>query len=348
MKIAIIGAGIFGVTSAIHLSKFHNVDLFEEKNDILQCASGINQYRLHRGYHYPRSEDTAQSANKSEIIFKEEFSEAIIDDVDHYYCIANKNSLTKKSEYLNFCERQSLEYEISELDIIDKSKIDLCVKVKENLFDPIKLRELCWRKLKKNNVNVFTKNNIHVDSLQTYDYIIIATYANLNSPLNNSNNNPIKCQFELCEKPIVKIPTSLNKKSIVIMDGPFMCIDPYGTTNFSVLGNVKYAIHHSNVGNFPEIPKEFNGLLNNGVIKNPKITNFELFKKSGAEFIPDLKNVEHIGSMYTIRTVLPNVEKTDERPTLVKKIKNNVISIFSGKIGNCVEAANQVKKIIDE
>ena len=56
--------------------------------------------------------------------------------------------------------------------------------------------------------------------------------------------------------------------------------------------------------------------------------------------------MEHIGSMYTIRTVLPNVEKTDERPTLVNKIQNNVITVFSGKIGNCIEAANQVDALI--
>ena len=56
--------------------------------------------------------------------------------------------------------------------------------------------------------------------------------------------------------------------------------------------------------------------------------------------------MEHIGSMYTIRTVLPNVEKTDTRPTLVNKINDNIITVFSGKIGNCIEAANQVESLI--
>jgi len=67
MKIAIIGGGIFGVTTAIRLSRNHDVDLFEQNSDILQSASGINQYRLHRGYHYPRSTDTAISAKNSEL-----------------------------------------------------------------------------------------------------------------------------------------------------------------------------------------------------------------------------------------------------------------------------------------
>ena len=34
MKIAIIGAGFFGATAALKLSKYHDVDLFEKKNDI--------------------------------------------------------------------------------------------------------------------------------------------------------------------------------------------------------------------------------------------------------------------------------------------------------------------------
>ncbi len=46
MKIAIIGAGFFGATAALKLSKYHDVDLFEKKNDILNGASKINQFRI--------------------------------------------------------------------------------------------------------------------------------------------------------------------------------------------------------------------------------------------------------------------------------------------------------------
>ena len=55
MKIAIIGAGFFGATIALKLSKKHTVDLFEKEKDILNGASKINQFRFHMGFHYPRS-----------------------------------------------------------------------------------------------------------------------------------------------------------------------------------------------------------------------------------------------------------------------------------------------------
>ena len=61
--------------------------------------------------------------------------------------------------------------------------------------------------------------------------------------------------------------------------------------------------------------------------------------------MPGLARAEHIGSMFTFRTVLPNLEKTDARPTFVTKIDDKTVTVFSGKIGTCVEAAEEVLKI---
>lgn len=89
MKIAVVGAGIFGITSAIKLAQEghkvdlyerNKVDLYERNSDILSAASGINQYRLHRGYHYPRSKSTALSSKYSEDSFRKEYGEAILDN----------------------------------------------------------------------------------------------------------------------------------------------------------------------------------------------------------------------------------------------------------------------------
>jgi len=347
MKIAVIGGGIFGVTTAIRLAENHSVDLFEKNSDILQSASGINQYRLHRGYHYPRSSDTAFSSIKSEILFKNEFNEAIIDTNEHYYCISKNDSLTSREQYLDFCTKLNLDFKETNLDIINNSNVSLTIKAKECLFDPNILKEICWKKLKSKGVNVFLNQFVSDEIFQNYDFVIIATYSNTNLQLEKFPDFLQDFQFEICEKPVVSLPSELNKKSIVIMDGPFMCIDPFGNSNHFVLGNVVHAIHHTNIGKFPHIPKTFEPLLDNGVIQKPPVTNFEKFVDTGSKFIPQLKNAEHIGSMFTIRTVLPKVEQTDARPTIVRKISKNIISIFSGKIGNCVDASIQVEKLIN-
>jgi hypothetical protein len=347
MKIAVIGGGIFGVTTAIKLANNHDVDLYERNSDILGSASGINQYRLHRGYHYPRSSETALSSLKSEMLFKAEFPEAILNKFDHYYCISKNDSLTSKNDYIDFCNQLNLDFEEVNLDILNNSNISLTIKAKESLFDPNILKIICWKKLKSKNVNVMLNHLVTDEIFSSYDKVIISTYANTNSLLKNFPEFIQDFQFEICEKPIVSFPSSMDAKSIVIMDGPFMCIDPFGNSNQFVLGNVVHAIHHTNIGKLPKIPKYFESVLNRGIIRNPKITNFKKFQESGSKFFPLFEKASHLGSMFTIRTVLPKIEKTDARPTFVRKISDNVISIFSGKIGNCIDASLQVEKIIE-
>ena len=65
MNIAIIGAGFFGCTTAIVLSKKHKIDLYESSDIILNGASRANQFRFHYGFHYPKSKKTVNEINKS-------------------------------------------------------------------------------------------------------------------------------------------------------------------------------------------------------------------------------------------------------------------------------------------
>lgn len=59
-SIALAGAGIYGATVAIRLAEHgHHVRRFDPLG-ILRAASAINQYRVHAGYHYPRSLETIQ------------------------------------------------------------------------------------------------------------------------------------------------------------------------------------------------------------------------------------------------------------------------------------------------
>tara|TARA_Y100001936_G_C16092555_1_gene687795 strand:+ start:5056 stop:6099 length:1044 start_codon:yes stop_codon:yes gene_type:complete len=347
MKIAIVGGGIFGVASALVLAKNHDVHIFEKNSDLLIGASGANQYRVHRGYHYPRSPETVDGIISSEDSFKEMFSESILTNFEHFYCIAKENSLTTAEEFLSFCKRFNLEYEQAELDIIDKNKINLCLKVKESVYDPDRLRKICINKLKEMSVNVHLESNFRLTDFENFDRVINCTYSNLNTLLEHIPSSQQEYQFELCEKPVVKLPDSFKEKSVVVMDGPFMCIDPLGNSGFHVLCNVVHEIHKTNIGKFPDIDDRYLDLVDQGIVKNPQITNFQEFISTAKEFFPEISSAKHIGSMFTYRAVPPRVEKTDERPTIVKEVDSKVINIFSGKITTCVEAAKVVEKIIE-
>ena len=50
--------------------------------------------------------------------------------------------------------------------------------------------------------------------------------------------------------------------------------------------------------------------------------------------------------MFTMRVVPPYVEDTDERPTMVRVVNEQIITVFSGKITTCVDAAKDINKLI--
>mgnify|MGYP001560344121 CR=1 FL=1 len=347
MKIAVVGAGIFGITTAVRLSRNHSVDIFERYDDIMKGASGINQFRMHKGYHYPRSYDTALDCMKAQKSFRREYGDAMMDDFENYYCLAKEGSLTTKDQYLKFCDKLNLDYSQGNLDLVNKEKIDLCLKVKESLIDPFRIKEICSRRIKERGINLLLNKKASMEMLEGYDYIIISTYSNMNSLLGSYPASQKDYQFELCEKLVLELPEVFNNKSIVIIDGPLFCVDPYGRSGKFLMGNVVHAIHEANIGKFPKIDDRYSKMLDSGIIKKPQVTKFREFIESAAEFMPEIKKAKHVGSMFTIRTVLPYIEKTDARPTIVEKIDNRIITVFSGKIPTCVDAAESIEKMID-
>lgn len=346
MRCAVIGGGIFGVTSALKLAAAgHAVVLFEKESDILQAASGINQYRLHRGYHYPRSHDTIASCLTAEPLFRMFYDEAVmLDEIDHYYCIARQGSFVSGDEYIAVCDQHGLEYERRMPPVMDQSQITLSIKVREALIDPVALRRICHQRLRAAGVELRCGQAVTLADVADFDRRVLALYAASNMGLPSDDQRAY--QFELCEKLVVQLPASFAGLSVVIMDGPFTCIDPFGRTGYHVMGNVVHAIHATNVGPRPEIPDDLASYLNQGVIEHPARTNFERFMETARQFMPSIVAAEHIGSMYTVRTVLPRVEATDERPTLVRRLDERTVQIFSGKFGNCVEAANRVVELM--
>ena len=348
MRIAVVGGGIFGTTAAWMLAKEgHRVDLYEKEKDILQAASGINQYRLHQGYHYPRSKETILLAKEGQKSFRAAYGEAVIEDpIEHYYCVAKEKSFLSAAQCCAIWDECELPYQKHKLNLINPKNIALTVKVKEQLMDPEKLRELSWRKLRANGVNVFLNTKAKEENIDRYDFVVIATYANNNAFLSKFPHAKKQYQFELCEKPVLKLPPKFANKSAMVLDGPFMNFNPFGRSDHFVMGHVVHAIHHKNIGEYPEIPPQFKTLLNRGVIVNPPITNIKKMLTAAEKFFPGIgKGARHIGAMFTIRTVPPYREHDDARPTLVEQINKRLVLVFSGKIVTCADAAKQVVAI---
>ena len=344
-KALVIGGGVFGLTSAIELSNNgYLVDVKEKSNTIMGGASSINQYRLHKGYHYPRSKETAQECLDGLYSFKRKYEDCVVNgDITHMYSIASEDSLINGDEYKEFLDDMKLSYKERE----PMPNCDLTIVADEELFCPKKLTESLEKKIQSSYINV--ELNTEVIDLEywkkEYDVVVIATYSDINQLLDDKK----WYQFELCEKPVVKLPKIFENTSIVIMDGPFMCLDPY-QDEYHVLGNVKEAIHVWNEGTEPFWPHEYTKYLNKGLIKNPKpeLTKIDKFIESGVKYFGDeFADLEHIGSMYTFRAVLANRDHDDARPTLVNHEGDNVYTLFSGKIDTCVNAGRELMRTIN-
>lgn len=145
VKAAVIGGGVFGSTAAVDLAQVGlQVDLFETHPDILTGATQRNQARLHRGYHYPRSDSTAAAAQAGFSEFRERYFTAI-QERQHHYVVAPDSKVTAE-QYLAFCDRLRLPYEV----VSKPSHVhtaDLIVRVPEAFIDVAVLRRLLRRDL---------------------------------------------------------------------------------------------------------------------------------------------------------------------------------------------------------
>ncbi|QND61752.1 FAD-dependent oxidoreductase [Mesorhizobium huakuii] len=347
-RVAVVGGGIFGSTVALYAARNgHNVVLIESRHNLLEAASAINQYRLHKGYHYPRSVETAKAAARAYSSFVREYAAALVERDCHYYAIAKENSLTTDQQYEAFCQVVGLSYKRNrDNPLLNMSNIAAVYLAWEARYDPVLLRDLIYRKLRTAGVQLALGSAVDHDIRNDYDIVVVAAYAKNNELCVHFDVPTCLYQYEICEKPVVRLPAMFARQSIVVLDGPFMCLDPFANTGLHVLGNVTHGIHHSNIGYAAAVPPLLEPLLNRGVVSTPDVTNFARFISSGTPYIPGLAEAEHVGSMYTIRTVLPHRDSDDARPTAVDKVADNVLRVFSGKIVNCVDAANTVVGLI--
>ena len=76
------------------------------------------------------------------LTYCKEYEEALIKNADHYYCIAKEKSLVSGRQFLDFCDECELEYQQADLGCVNPDSVQLIVKVKESLIDPIILRKI--------------------------------------------------------------------------------------------------------------------------------------------------------------------------------------------------------------
>lgn len=341
-SIGVIGAGIFGVSAALELSRLNAaVTLYERRDDLLGGTSARNLFRLHRGYHYPRDPATAQQARDGYTSFVGTFGAAVTTTVSHHYAIASRRSRTSPDEFRAHCDRLGLRAQPVRMPFLSAEAIQACFEVDEAYFDVDELRKLAWEQLTSAGVRVEVGSSVRAgDIARANDCVVVTTYSSVNNVLSELGCPTMLLQYELCEVPVVRCPR-LDRCSVVVMDGRFVSIAPY-RGDLHLLYDVAESVHHRFVGDRRPDVAEFRAHLGGPRMTPPSTTRFDAIVTSARRFLAPLDDVAHVGSLFAERVVLPSLGRTDARPTLVRWLAPDVIAVLSGKVSVAVDAGRTV------
>lgn len=217
-KIAIIGAGFYGLFIGKYLSNKHHVDIFEEQNDIMTRASSQCQMRIHSGMMYPRNVKTALQCVHTFKPFMMYFKDAIVDDFKSVYAIACSSSLTTKE-----FEKTQNELGLSVRKIKNEffSDIKSVYECDEYTFDLEKIKSI----LGNQNI-IFNRHIDSFDELKDYDIIFNCAYSGIPRLLSNSNLELIP-NFQTVNTEKIFYTDNLNRTAICVVDGNYfttMCL----------------------------------------------------------------------------------------------------------------------------
>jgi len=357
-KVAVVGAGIFGCSVALAIADAgYKVVLLERLPGILMGTSRNNTNRVHQGFHYPRDIQTATECRDNYRRFEAEFRETLLDDYPNIYCIAEKNSLTSKEEFVKFCDFLGLSYSAIDLDRFSV-KIEGCnfaISCSETIIDSDILRDIIISRINNNkNVRllcdtevVTIKKNTHeyelslqseIQSKQSFDVVINCSYANINTLTEQLGYEVCASQYEYTVVPIIDL--DFPARAITIMDGPFITVFPYGKTKQFLLYHVDYSVIETDINKI--LHRDWLDPHTSPLSKIDRNEHFNKILKSCSDYVPALAGAKLCGYLESPRMVLPKHEKDDARPSFVTDYGEGYLTVFSGKIDRSLSIADSV------
>jgi len=360
----IIGGGFYGSMAALHISKFSNIEnvaILEKESNIFSRASSNNQYRVHNGYHYPRSFNTA---NRSRINFKRFIKEWPIKVINKggtsLYAIPKMLSKINANQFIKFCHSINAKIKPTSKHnerIFNKSKFDGIFETEEYCFNPIHLRDKIEEDLNLNKIDTYFNNEVieitqgsnsslkllskEGEATKIFDsnLVINCSYSGLNQIKGDLLGPSAKLKHEIVELVFLEAPAELTGLGVTIMDGPFFSILPTSNKRVHSLTHVRYSPHSSWIDSKEINPyRKFNSFNKN--------TRFERMIRSSEKYIPMLKNSKYVGSKFEIKTILEKNEIDDGRPIFFERDKNllNLYYVLGSKIDNIYDVLDKLEQ----
>jgi FAD dependent oxidoreductase len=346
-SIAIIGAGFFGLCSALELvEKGHKVTIYERNPKAMQEASLFNQARVHGGYHYPRSMSTAARSRANYQRFVNQYNEAIVQDFQSIYAIAKDSKVNsqKFSRLMRIIDAPITNCSGSLSREFNGSLIASAVRVNEVAFNSTILCTLIIQKLQQFDIefkygcNIVEIKNVRlggvecvqiqpeVGTSEIQDCVILTTYGLDN--INGENGFNSKYLYEVCELVSINPPNLLKNIAITVMDGPYWSLTPWPAFQSHVLTHVRHT-PHARFHNFVEA-KNFLDHADN--------SRAEMMIRDAARYLPRMAESKILDRKFTIKTILKERDHNDARPIFIQR-SNRILSILGSKIDNVYDVS---------
>ena len=355
-KVAVIGGGIFGATTALVLAKRCDVTLFERHDDVLFESSWGNQLRHHMGYHYPRSRETIAEILGAEKDFDAWYGKAVL-RYPSYYGVARHGSKTSPEGFLALCKEMGLPARpgYPAEGFLNRKEVALGVRTPEAAYDFDALKALVERRLRsttgltlrlgtevtgaslgRSGDKALTWRGRSVGAGR-FDHVVNATYANYNRFSGWLGFPPKKLRHQLKELIVVDFGP-VPPVSVTVVDGPFSTLIPLGRTGLFTLGDVALSIHRT--------PRKFDAALMRRW-EGARGSHWERMRAKCGRWFPALATARKVRSMYTVycgETVAG--VGSDERRTDLREHGFGCYSILAGKIVTCVTTAKQILSLV--
>lgn len=358
----IVGGGFYGCCLALLLrSLTPKILLVERDDELLQRASRVNQARVHRGFHYPRSALTAVKSGFLFSKFVKDWPEAIIDDFDMLYAIGRRGSKISAKRFRKVFEDVGTDIQMAsknEKALFNEDFIEGVFRCREFAFDYRALAETLRAKLDQSGIEL--RLNTKVTGLKlkgkncevgmddgsevTSDFVFNVTYSHVNELHEKADIPLVATRHEIAELALVEIPDEMSGKAVTVMDGPFFSCMPYPSTKFYSLTHVRFTPHATWVDAETDLSPY-------AVLESyHQRTKFEYMRRDASRFMPCLSKAEYDSSRFEVKTILTENDRDDGRPILFSRdaVFGRLFSVLGGKVDNIYDLFEVVRQEIPE
>lgn len=362
----VIGGGFYGVAIALYLRQvrgMRNIALLEREPSLMARASYNNQARIHNGYHYPRSFQTAYRSRVNLPRFLLDFPSCVHRDFTHLYAIARHASKVSAQHFSRFCHEIGAPLVPASHDeeaFFDTRVVERVFRVEEMAFDASLLRDWASESLARQKIQVFL--GTHVAAVRSAEiegtgvdvftnaqlgdrrfqarHVFNCAYSGIGDFDGFRQSVAASLKHEIAELALVQVPRALKGYGVTVMDGPFFSLMPFPARGLHTLSHVRYTPHMG----WPEtgVTSAYDRLD-----AYHKQTRFDRMQRDAARFLPAIKGLEYVESLFEVKTVLIKNEADDGRPILFERHPSlsGCYTVLGGKIDNIYDI---IRRLDDE